>query len=327
MRKHVFYLFIISLALFSACENEIPFHSGKQEPKLLLNALLGAGTNNNLITLRILKENKSYPVSNGNVTVHVNGEKKEEIKFDYLDAAFPTTLFQPGDRIRLEATAEDSLYQVYAEVEIPQPLDEIIQVDTFLTKLKVGLSMENCIRYKITFRDRPDENNYYQLFIQENEFWGNPDDGWDYVPSVSMPDIISQEDIVLTDGHLTTADDDEFGILDMVIRNKYNIFTDTRFRNDSYTMKVYTRYRDYMNWHEENHMIVEAEIHLRSISKDYYRYLRAMNCLESENYNATFMEPVIIPCNVHGGLGFVGVSSDVKKTIRITDRPPLRPKK
>ena len=45
---------------------------------------------------------------------------------------------------------------------------------------------------------------------------------------------------MLTDGHLTTVDDDKFGILDWTIRNLSNVFTDGRFENGSYTLKIYT---------------------------------------------------------------------------------------
>jgi len=48
-----------------------------------------------------------------------------------------------------------------------------------------------------------------------------------------------------------------------------------------------------------------------------------MNCLNSEDYNETFMEPVIVPQNVSGGLGFVGASSEQQVTLRMVDRPPL----
>lgn len=44
-----------------------------------------------------------------------------------------------------------------------------------------------------------------------------------------------------------------------------------------------------------------------------------MNCLNSEDYNETFMEPVIVPQNVSGGLGFVGASSEQQVTLRMVD--------
>lgn len=331
MRKDLFYLFIICSALFSACENEIPFHGGTQKPQLLMRAFLEANKESNIVNLDIIDGEKIRPVANGSVTVFVNGEKREEAKVETISWSWMDTIryctlktvFQPGDFIRLEAVAQDDKYQAYAEVKIPLPMENIIQVDTFRTRLKIGYGIDDCMRYKITIKDRPGEKNYYRLIIQENEYYKDPVTQNQYGPSISYPDIISQEDVVLTDGHLTTADDENFGILDMVIQNKYNIFTDHRFLDATYTMKVYTRYSYYMS--ETKGLIIDAEIRLLSLPEAYYRYLRAMNCLESENYNATFMEPVIIPNNIHGGLGFVGAASETKTTVRIVDRPPLSP--
>lgn len=98
----------------------------------------------------------------------------------------------------------------------------------------------DCMRYKITIHDRPNEKNYYRLIIEENTYRISSETGIKYGPFSSYPEIINQEDIVLTDGHLTTADDDKFGILDWTIRNLSNVFTDGRFENGSYTLKIYT---------------------------------------------------------------------------------------
>lgn len=61
---------------------------------------------------------------------------------------------------------------------------------------------------------------------------------------------------------------------------------------------------------------VDVVVRLLSITEAQFRYLRAMNCLDSEDYNETFMEPVIVPQNVSGGLGFVGASSEQRVTLR-----------
>ena len=327
-------LVLLFTALFAACENEIPFHPGTKAPQLLMNAVLTAGKAENEVRLKIIENDESRHVSNGSVTVYVNGEKTETADAFIQSASWHDTIkicllktpFLPGDRVRLDATAEDDRFHVSSEVRIPMPVTEALRVDTFLTQLKVGYYMQKCMRYKITIQDRPDENNYYQLMILNNEYWGDPDAGWEYPPSVMYQEIINQEDIVLTDGHLTTADDEEYGNIDMAIRNKNNVFTDNRFKNTSYTLKVYTQYFDYYNYGEENHMVVEADIRLISLTEAYYRYLRVMNCLDSDNYNPTFMEPLLLPCNVKGGLGFVGAVSEKQISVRIVDRPPLRPK-
>ena len=111
----------------------------------------------------------------------------------------------------------------------------------------------------------------------------------------------------------------------MTVRNVRNVFTDSRFPDGSYTLNVYTYYPDFQGWGSDrkNHIQVDVVVRLLSITEAQFRYLRAMNCLDSEDYNETFMEPVIVPQNVSGGLGFVGASSEQRVTLRMVDRPPL----
>lgn len=333
MNKNPFILLLLGILLFSACENEIPFNDKYQKPQLLMNAMLEAEKEGNEVQLYIIDSEKMTLVSNGSVTVYVNGEKKEvsESKIvlwnstDSMKVCRLRTVFHPGDRVRLEATAEDGRFNAWAEVEIPRPIEKIIRVDTLLTRLKIGYYMQDCMRYRITIDDLPDEKNYYQLAIQEKSYTVDLQTGIrDSTPfESSYTEIINQEDIVLTDGHLTTADDEEFGILDMTIQNVRNIFTDSRFEDGSYTLNVYTYFYDYKNRYEKVHIQTDGVIHILSINKADYRYMRAMNCLDSENYNDTFMEPVIVPQNVEGGLGFVGASAECQTKIQILDRPPL----
>lgn len=334
MKTHLFSLFIFSITLLSACENEIPFDSKSQKPQLLMNAFLEAEKEENEVQLYIIENENMTLVSNGSVTVYVNGVEKEvsESKIvswtstDSMKVCRLQTIFHAGDRVRLEATAEDGRYNAWAEVEIPQPIEKIVHVDTLLTRIKIGYYLADCIRYRITFNDLPHEKNYYQLSIREESFTADIETSVRYPTSFEnhFVEIINQEDIVLTDGHLTTADDEEFGILDMTIQNVRNIFTDSRFENGSYTLNVYTRFNDFNHRYEKVRIQTDAIIQILSITKDNYRYMRAMNCLDSENYNDTFMEPVIVPQNVVGGLGFVGACSEAKTTIQILDRPPIQ---
>lgn len=333
MKKYILYLFIISTGLFTACENDMPYYPGKQEIKLIMNALLETEVKENVVLLNLSGMQETKYIQDGAVTLYVNGKKTETAEAlpqwwntDEPDLQKPCILktkLSPGDLIRLEATANSGKYHAWAEVQIPQPVGEI-KVDTFLTRLKIGNYIQDCMRYKITVNDRPGEKNYYRLAIDKREYWGEP--SADTPVSSSYEDIINQEDIVLSDGHLTTTDDENFNIFDTSIQNKFNVFTDNRFLNASHTLKVYTIHHDYNNLWVEYHVVVEATIRILSITEPHYRYLRALNLLESDKYEPTFMEPVIIPNNVQGGLGFVGASSERQAKIRIIDRPPLWPR-
>lgn len=331
MKKNLSILFMLTSMLFPACENELPYMNKPQAPQLLMNAFLEAGKEENGVSLCMIDadEQQTDYVSNGSITVYVNGEKTETAQVEKIYGSFNApnctlkTPFRPGDHIRFEATAEDGQYQAGCEVEIPLPIEETIRVDTLRTQLKGNSSMMDCMQYKITIHDRPNEKNYYRLIIEENTYRISSEDGIEYGPFSSYPEIINQEDIVLTDGHLTTTDDDKFGILDLTVRNLSNVFTDGRFENGSYTLKVYTSIPYISESNRKDHFYLDVTVRLLSISQSYYRYLRAMNCLNSEDYNETFMEPVIVPQNVSGGLGFIGASSEQRLTLRMIDRPPF----
>lgn len=324
--KRQLLIYAASVALlFPACENELPFRDKPQAPGLLMNAFLEAGQAKNEISLFIIDGDESIPVSDGFVTLYVNGEKQEEAEVYRGTYTSYCTLESPlrgGDRIMLEATVEEGKYTGRAEVQVPLPIEDPIRVDTLRTPLKVGSTMEDCLRYRIAIHDRPSEKNYYQLVIETHTHRTIPE-GETYT-EVEPLEIYNQEDIVLTDGHLTSSDDDEFGILDMTVRNVRNVFTDSRFTDGSYTLNVYTYYPAFWSWSDDwkNRIEVDVVIRLLSITEAQFRYLRAMNCLDSEDYIETFMEPVIVPQNVSGGLGFVGASSEQQVVLRVFEREP-----
>ena len=60
-------------------------------------------------------------------------------------------------------------------------------------------------------------------------------------------------------------------------------------------------------------------VRLLSITEAEYRYLKALNCLDDGDYDNTLMEPISLPCNVIGGLGFVGVCSESRVIIELPE--------
>ena len=184
MKKNLFILFILVSMLFPGCENELPYMNKPQVPQLLMNAFLEAGKKENGVSLRMIDTDKQQAdcVSNGSIVVYVNGQKTETAEVEKVYGSFDDpnctlkTSFRPGDRIRFEATAEDGQYQAGCEVEIPFPIEETIRVDTLRTQLRGGSSMMDCMRYKITIHDRPNEKKllpsyYRRKYIQD--FFGN----------------------------------------------------------------------------------------------------------------------------------------------------------
>ena len=244
------------------------------------------------------------------------------------------TRFHPGDHIRLEATAEEGKYRVSSEVVFPKPVQNI-QVDTCITKIFQWNSMRSYRKIQVTLHDLPNEKNYYRLDIQNNyrvhASYPLPslnEDGSQVTDEDGTPlywykdtvfnyidyELINREDVILTDGHISHSDQDEDNELFPSISNKYNIFTDNQFSNSSATLKVYTALElGYLSGYNSVYStLLSLTVRLLSLSKEEYLYLKGLNCMDDGDYDTTLMEPVSLPSNVQGGLGFVGVSAEVK---------------
>lgn len=333
--------------LFSACEHEIPYTPAHSEPQLIMNALLDAGEPENYVYLNLSGMYGLSHVEEATVNLYVNGklaEKAEELPplkpIGSLDMVYDpnaplnnlpeiakrkkyriSTPLHPGEHIRLEAIAEKGKYHATAEVTVPYPVHSI-QVDTCLMPIQIYSGWETHRQFKITLQDLPDEANYYRLDIWNDiTTYGKYDGIRDTVLYARERDIVNREDVILTDGHPSSSDEDLDDIFGNYIENKYNVFTDSRFPNGNCTLKVYTQlYKNYNQWLSNvTHRSRSITIRLLSISEAEFHYLQALNTLESFNYEEALMEPVMIPTNVKGGLGIVGISSETRITMRLPD--------
>ena len=360
------------VGLFMACENEIPYNPGQQNPQLIMNALLNAGQTENLVYLHLSEGNSIGRINEATLSLYVNdkqaespqaispeeyyGNMQNQLDKGQYEALLKSMRFkifrltarlQPGDNIRLEATAEGGKYHVSSQVTVPRPLQSL-QVDTCTALIRQWGSMRAHRQYRITLEDLPNEKNYYRLEIVNNKdfrcviYTPNEDENGDYIKdeigdyiytitkdtvvNYRYTELINREDVILTDGHVTSSDDDENAMFPTNIENKYSIFTDNRFTNSSATLKVYTPLYD------DNYDILQSlnytrcylkqniTVRVLSLPETYYRYLKALNCMDDEDYDEALMEPISLPSNVEGGLGFVGISSEIQYTIDMPDK-------
>ena len=333
-----FILYIVTASIFTSCENEIPYNPQQKGTQLIMNALLDMGETENYVYLNLSGMQNIWHVEEAAVTFYINGQKAETAEAIPLptypnDQPIPEILkqkifrlkskFNPGDILRLEATAENGKYLVSSEVKVPFPIDPILKVDTCLTLIKNKEGWGKYYQFKISFNDRPNESNYYRLDIRRDVcIYGKTYDMKDTIGIFRETDLLNRDDVILTDGRPTTSDDDDNGGIVINIPNKYNIFTDRRFSNTNCLLKVYTPYITNFSMsgiQSISRVTKDASVRILSITEAEYRYLKVLNCLESGEYNETLMEPVIIPSNVKGGLGFVGVCSEVKVNLRLSD--------
>lgn len=175
---------------------------------------------------------------------------------------------------------------------------------------------------KVKFADAPGDSYYRVSIILETTLI--TDEGPQIQTGRLYPDTSSEP-------VLSTASSSEGSILDALAEdaNRYCVFKDDLFKDKEYTLKLYFResqvmysrkYHDYEGgyYDEETGLWVEPDlpegwsykanilVRLYSISHDQYIYLKAMDLSE---LGMLFSEPVSIPSNVEGGMGFINVDS------------------
>ena len=173
MKLHLI-IYITIVSFLTACENEIPYNPGQQDPQIIMNALLETGQAENDVYLHLgegysiehLNEATLFLYINGKIAEtpkavspeeiygHLEGELDKEINESLLKSIrFKkyrlTSTLHPGDNIRLEATAENGKYHASAEVTVPQPI-ESLHVDTCLAYLREYSGQTLYRQYKIT---------------------------------------------------------------------------------------------------------------------------------------------------------------------------------
>ena len=89
------------------------------------------------------------------------------------------------------------------------------------------------------------------------------------------------------------------------------------FNGKDVTLKIYIYKNQLLHFDKENidpatydEQILERSIdtELSAINYDMYNYLNAMYLLHNSLFsNTPFSEPIKIPTNVHGGLGFISI--------------------
>ena len=322
---------IIIAYVFTSCRYEIPINL-KNDPKLVVNAMINIESRSNFIYLSRTGEYDINSVYNATINIYINDILREQItepsetdtlhypedSYDYYhnNKKYKTDLlFNPGDRVRIEVFADDK-YHAWAEDVVPRPL-EIETIDT-MTFLKYDTPR---IRLKTKFTDFPNEKNFYRLaVVRKIDIYIKNKEG-DISYSGSFEEALqmdTSEDIVLNNGKIATNND----ILPMA--ENYTIFNDSHL-NGSYTMTTsFRRNVDFDSFPLDDESIIEYvsvnfEIHLLSITEMQYNYLKTLNIISSDSYNVFNSTPVTIPGNVEGGIGFVGFSSGTHKTFSITD--------
>lgn len=242
-----------------------------------------------------------------------------------------TAALRPGDQVRLSFEANHGTFRASTpELTVPEPVS-ITRVDTARVTVRHLDWSDHYLQVRADVPDRKGEDNWYSISLREisEGTYSFQDGGPDLFVSVDLPrHIKDMEDPVLLDGNMSQSNDLTF--FDFSGNGAFACFSDRLFRDGT----AHLRMNAFSSWDDEGpdfmNLGVEVlrqygyvetqlrgfdrcradhrlEIRLSHCSRDAYFYLRALRTISSNGYEPAIVEPVTVPSNIEGGVGFVDV--------------------
>lgn len=326
MKRYI--IIVLAAALLAvSCENTVEtIWSDQNEAMLVLNAQLIQDSPVHLVYVHCSEGSQNNEVLDAEVFYSKNGGAEKPVApishwEEWYDGSlheendgygFEET-FAAGDRVTLKARWHG--LTATGEITFPESAAKITAVDTakiVFTNDDGYYQTHTTRQYRITVKDKPDENNYYMLRFEDVYYRLNP--AGEKIASIAIDGSFDA-----TDDHVLHPVENSM-MEDLIGRdNYYETFTDEMFADGDYTIKVTDRsWVSYGSaWHEFWYQFEEGDsysmdrrIKVYTLTFDEYIYLRA---IDAAGNDLGFMtEPVIFPGNVSGGLGFVtGVTPEI----------------
>lgn len=339
-------LLIPAFSLFAGCENEIKYDYSYESQQLMVTGILSQVSKDHVVYVSLSSEGTVVGVSDATVKCYVNGklesvssaeshDRGKSTKYHQLPLSF-SAHFESGDTVSLELEAEEGKYHAITRQQaVPFP-PVIDNVDTIHTRTSHGGTAEEVMRFSVQLQDRAGEDNWYTLFIERSVSGlfafedGSPDN---YVEIVTTPLISnpSLSDPVLLDGNMALANSnmDVVDFMDYLGDGSFAVFSDELFRDGKAMLKFDSAMQYYYGGMVDLEMLYnyvsgqgleviwppkevanKVRLRIQSCSREAYNYFRALRTVRSNGYNPAILEPIVIPDNIEGGIGFVGILSE-----------------
>ena len=321
--KHYLYI-IMCLFLLVSCEKEIGEFTDYESPRLVVNALITAGGEDQELRIHKTGVTLVEPVTGADVSLCVNGNEIYSTTTNGESSLIiHNNPIKPGDIVTIKAKKDDMLASATAEV--PQPVI-ITGIDTVSVNVKryswsdnlhphtrylVHLRLPGNIEQKVTqyFRVEivkdlrtvggmsnidKDGNIVDQYFI---DFFNTDTDhsyfNYSYDPALCENENIDQENMSV-----------DFDWLDGV-DNRYHVFRSEYFDNGEYTLRLDLPHPGSysLGWEQD------VRIRVYSISKFEYLYLQALATAQYYEMDIISNSEPMIPSNVDGGAGIFCIES------------------
>ena len=307
MKNSLFYtIFIISVLLLYGCERDVNFGEKEPAPKIVVNAVINAQSDTNLIKISEsvfdFSGQKPSVVENPEIHLNINGKECNQLWLDTIIGVHAyykfTSKLNIGDKIEFSAhTPKHGTVKGYDIV--PANNVKIKKIDhSWFVKDGRGY-----LRLYVTLKDNPQERNFYRIVVRTK--------GDVVHPSIQEPNNIwALKNIFIDDEMLfhNPTETEEKGSA----ANFYRLFTDDLFQGKEYTLNIYIEEANAMDdtWIDYARQYVKVEIH--TLSEKLYQNLHSQE-LATGTTGDVFSEPVKIYTNMQGGYGILGIYNVTEK--------------
>lgn len=283
---------IVSVFIFSSCEEKIELDVPDQTPKIVVQGILSPGENI-IIDLR-----RSYTIKDRMNDQYMTNQKIVNPNFKLfkgsqfignLNICLESDLlysldyknFQAGEKYTLIGDA-NGFPSIHAEAIIPEK--PIVSISDF------SYTVENINQVKfnlnVNIKDEANQDNYYQISL----FARNP---YSFNYGFEGNDENSDPSVYMINGI--------YFINDKLFNGK----TKTIYVHDNYFSQIIATQAIDTFWVDCN-----------AITKDYYDYMITSNKQSGNDYDI-FAEPTLIKHNISGGYGILGACNPVKIPMEI----------
>lgn len=321
MKQYIY--FILCSLLLVSCETKIGEFVDYEAPRLVVNALITAGGENQ--QLRIHKTGLTTPetVKGADISIAVNGDEIfSQVSNGEDSLLIANNDIRPGDLVTISAKKDDML--ATASVEVPQPVI-ITGIDTMMVNVKHN-SWTNELyphtRYMVHLRLPETAQNDIQYFRVEVE------------KDIHTPAVMSMDwnineyvidDFRIEDDHskfmynydpaLTeteNVDQEGFEVsFDWLegVENLYHVFRSTFFEDGEYTLRLDLPRHAWWEGEGKGGWDQFVRIRIYSIPKIEYHYLQALSAAKYYERDIINNGEPMIPTNITGGAGIFCVES------------------
>lgn len=316
-----YYIYLLFCALFLAsCEQEIGEFTDYEAPRLVVNALITAGGENQQIRIHQTGITHVSTVTGAEVSMAVNGEVVfSQISNGEDSLVIAQNNFHPGDVVTISAHKGEMHASASAMVQEPVI---ITGVDTMLVKVKSSKWSQQLVphtRYMVHLRlpeGQPKETRYFRVEVVKDIHTTSMlshDDELDtlVIGSVNTDTDHSRFNYAYDPALCETenADQEDYPVqIDWLagVENLYHVFSSNFFDKGEYTLRLDLPHN---LWSAGNGWDQHVRIRIYSISKTEYHYLQALSAAKYYERDVITNGEPMVPSNVTGGAGIFCVES------------------